>query len=684
MKKGNVKKNPKKQQFKFGILPKLLLGILIPLFVVLGIMGVFLASKGSKTINETMNAELESETRAAASEVSSLFEKYYGISDCLASTQIIRDITTEDVEGGISKHQLFPSLLETIQLVQKDNQEDIQFVWVANFSTGELLQSDGQMFNPSNMDITSRVWYDAVMQKKDTIATSAYKNINTDNAIVTIASPIFVDNQIKGIVGMDINIQNLIQILSKISIGKSGYITLYDSENRILYHPDNSLIDTYAEDANYSENMLTAITNKENSNAMAYTRSGTNYYGSTTNIDLIGYTILGVMPEAEFTAPINNIVNILVVGVVACGILLTVICVFIALSITKPLKRLNNTVGILADGNLDVIVDMDGRDEVSEVGENVKRIVERLKEYILYINEISDILYQIGKGNLVFDLKQEYVGEFSKVKDALLNIRRTLTETLTNISQSAKQVNAGAEQIASGAQSLAQGATEQASSVQELAASIQDLSLQATDEANKAVEAGVFLQEIKDEVEKSNHQMELMREAMNNISVQSNTIRSIIKTINDIAFQTNILALNAAVEAARAGSAGKGFSVVADEVRNLAGKSAEAAKRTNELIENSVQAVKNGEEITQITADSLMVVSTETNKIVNTINEIANTYHNQAGKLSEISRGIDQISNVVQTNSATAEQSAAASEELSSQAYAMTEQVKHFKMDKDF
>ena len=629
-----------------------------------------------------MVAELEAETEAAAKEVEALFGRYYGIAECLASTQIIRDTTIEQVEGGIANHRLFSSLLETLRLIQEDNKTDVTVIWTANIATGEVLQSDGQIFSSSDIDITSRDWYKDVMQNNKTILTAVYKNINTDDRIVTIASPVFVNNEIKGIIGIDINIKNLTQILSKVSVGETGYITLYDSENIILYHPDNNLIDVSAKEANYSENMLTKIINKEDTNTMLYTRSGVNYYGSLKNIDLIGYTMLGIMPEAEFTSQTNSILNILIVGAIACGIVLTFVCLFIALSITKPLKRLNNTVGMLADGNLDVTVDVKSRDEVSQLAYNVQRIVERLKEYILYIDEISSVLYQIGEGNLSFKLEQEYLGEFAKVKEALLNIKKTLTETLTSVIQSAEQVNVGAGQIADGAQSLAQGATEQASAVQELSSAVQELSLQATNEADKAVEAGKFLQYIKDEVEKSNNQMELMQKAMDDISVQSNTIRSIIKTIDDIAFQTNILALNAAVEAARAGTAGKGFSVVADEVRNLAGKSAEAAKKTNDLIENSVLAVKNGEDITKVTANSLVTVLQETKKIVDTIDEVANAYHNQAGKLSEIAKGIDQISDVVQTNSATAEESAAASEELSSQACAMNEQVAHFKMDK--
>ena len=501
--------------------------------------------------------------------------------------------------------------------------------------------------------------------------------------MVTVASPVFSNGDLVGIVGIDLNMGSLTQKLSSVTVGTSGYITLYDSSNQIVYHPDDSVINTNAVDANYSDNMLNAIVNKENMAATLYTRSGTEYYGSTSSVASIGYTILGVMPVSEYTAHTSAILRILLIGMIGCAILLTAICVFIALSITRPLKHLNVAVGKLAEGELDVAVDTHGRDEVAVVGCNVARIVERLKEYILYIDEISAVLHQIGNGDLVFTLQQEYVGDFSKIKEALLSIRSTLTETLTSIAQSADQVKAGSEQLASGAQSLAQGATEQASSVEELSATVQDLSGQAIAEAQNAVEAEKFLEQIKDEVEKSNAQMDAMRKAMEDISVQSTAIRSIIKTIDDIAFQTNLLALNAAVEAARAGTAGKGFAVVADEVRNLAGKSADAAKRTNELIENSASAVEHGEELTKLTADSLTVVADKTKQVVETMQAVATAYHKQADKLSEISRGVDQIANVVQTNSATAEESAAASEELSGQASMMHQQVAQFKLDQD-
>lgn len=670
-------------RMKFGIVPKLLIAILCPLIVVLVVITIFLGLRGSETINNVMGAQLNAEAKAAANEVNAFFERYYGISECLAATQIVRDTTTEDVEGGIRAHNLYSSLLETLRLLQQDNAEDINYVWVANFSSGELLQSDGTVFDSEQIDFSTRSWYQLVSEKQETIATEAYATLNSDSLMITVASPVFADGKMVGVVGIDLNMDHLNQQLSALKVGESGYITLYDSSNQIIFHPDSSLINTSAEDANYSSNMLDAILNKTDIKAILYTRNGMEYYGSTNVIDSLGYTVLGVMPVTEFTAQTSAIVRVLIIGMIFCGIILAVVCVFIALSITKPLKRLNVAVGQLADGELDVTVDTRGRDEVAEVGMNVARIVHRLKEYILYIDEISVVLNQIGAGNLMFTLQHEYAGEFSKVKAALLNIRRTLTETLTSIAQSADQVNAGSEQISIGAQTLAQGATEQASSVQELSSAVQELSGQATKEAEKAVEAGRSLEQIKNEVEQSNVQMDTLRKAMEDISVQSTAIRGIIKTIDDIAFQTNILALNAAVEAARAGAAGKGFAVVADEVRSLASKSAEAAKKTNDLIENSVQAVERGEELTKLTAEKLSIVTDGTKQVAQTIDAVASAYHDQADKLSEISLGVEQIANVVQTNSATAEESAAASEELSGQANMMHQQIAHFKLDQD-
>ncbi len=187
-----------------------------------------------------------------------------------------------------------------------------------------------------------------------------------------------------------------------------------------------------------------------------------------------------------------------------------------------------------------------------------------------------------------------------------------------------------------------------------------------------------------DEMEGCNKQMQDMMAAMEEITRTSNEIGKIIKTIEDIAFQTNILALNAAVEASRAGIAGKGFAVVAEEVRNLAGKSTVASKDTAELIESSIKAVSRGTKIADSTAQALVKVVEEVRVVASAVEHIADAAEEQSGAVEQVTVGVDQISSVVQTNSATAEQSAAASQELSGQAEMLKELVAKFKLREEY
>ncbi|MEG2088308.1 MAG: methyl-accepting chemotaxis protein, partial [Angelakisella sp.] len=266
---------------------------------------------------------------------------------------------------------------------------------------------------------------------------------------------------------------------------------------------------------------------------------------------------------------------------------------------------------------------------------------------------------------------------------SIQQINSSLGSTLSQINNAAEQVASGSGQVASGAQALSQGATEQASSVEELSATITEIAGQVRQNAENTKNANEQAAIVKGEIENGDKQMRALAAAMQDINNSSGEIAKIIKTIEDIAFQTNILALNAAVEAARAGAAGKGFAVVADEVRNLASKSSEAAKNTTVLISHSIEAVGNGTRMADSTAGALDRITTGAAKISALVAQIAAASGEQAVSIAQVNEGVSQISDVVQNNSATAEESAAASEELSGQAGMMKELISkfHFKVE---
>lgn len=368
-----------------------------------------------------------------------------------------------------------------------------------------------------------------------------------------------------------------------------------------------------------------------------------------------------------------SLIFLLVVMVAVC----VAIAISLSRSICRPISQITRAAGKLAAGELDIDVTYQAKDEVGILADAFRKMSSNLKAVV---TDVDQQLGAMSKGDFTASPQAEYTGDFASIERAIRNINKDLSDTLHEINLSANQVFTGSSLMSDGAQALAQGAAEQAGSVEELASAVNDISFQVRETANNINHARQLTTNVGNQVMASNQQMKEMISAMQIINERSEQIRKINHSIEDIAFQTNILALNAAVEAARAGESGRGFTVVANEIRSLAGESSQAAKNTAVLINRTVQAVKEGMGVADTTAQSLHHAAAGMDEVLSTVNKIDSAAQLQAESVVQVTEEINLISGVVQTNSVTSEESAAASEELIGQAELLKGLVNQFRL----
>ena len=672
-----------KRTKRLGLSGQMLMGIIVPTVVVLLILAMLITNKVFSTVNTLQNSNIDAQIDAASTQIESYLEKDYVtvqfLSDRIAVNQILKEAAAA-VKGTTSLKNM-PTYAETLSTL-KQNQafagDNVFTLWLYSSNLNQVMQSDGYV-SDSNYPVNETSWYQQLQQTPNEIVVSdPYADDSTGGKyVVSVAKYLYDENgkQI-GVVGLDVLLESLSSYLSSLSIGEQGYVTVYDSSHNILYHPDSSIVNTNLSDLVYSDEMKDALSNKKTTDVMEYKRGDTKYYGATSYLSDIGWTVLGCMPDSEFSSQIRIVTATIVIGFAICIILLAGICVNRSNKIVNPIKQLGEASAQFVHGNLHVKVDNVNDDEV---GDLAKAFIETGKGLNDIISDISYVLGEITNKNLTVETSANYEGDFVKIKNSLYGITDRMNAVMQIINQTADQVAVGADHVSSGAQMLAQGSTQQASAVEELASTIDNVSNKMQTMSENAKIASDTANNVGQDVKKSSDKMQMMVSAMKRIDETSNEIQKIIKAIEDIAFQTNILALNAAVEAARAGNAGKGFAVVADEVRNLASKSAEASQNTATLIANSLSAVSDGMELADEASKALMIAVDDVQGVVEKINDVSGELLHQADAMQQLTIGVSQISSVVQTNSATAQESAAASEELSAQATNLKNMMSEFR-----
>lgn len=644
--------------------------ILLVLNLLLAIIMSVLTGTG---INRKQNAFLQQVTDNAQHQMTDFIDKYTVLTEMLAENPQIQSAILASNPAQPYSSQPNYQTLTTLLFDTTEKYNDIMDMGVGVINEGLIYTKDGKILD----DIESLPVYDVVNEKR-TIVTQPFVNEVTQTLNVSICAPIASANgDTAGFVTVNIGLDDLSAFSTALAFDETGSVTLLSKDNVVMGYSNPQLIGQTFTDIEMSDNLRQEL-DTPSGNTMKYTISGQERTGIVTQIPDYGWKLIVGMSTEEYGAQANSTVLWLLFLLVLSTVILALCLRLLIVKKLRPLSEVNHALREMSKGNLQVSIAHRSNDEIGQMADSMRSCLETLS---MYVTEIASVMNRLEKGDLTVSSNVQFKGDFIPIQHSIFGFVEELNYLMQSITQASEQVSAGSQHVAYGSQALAQGATEQASSVEELSATITQLSTTVKSNSEMAQNASVNATHVNAQIAESGEKMNQSLELMQQIRTSAAKVSGIIKTIEDIAFQTNILALNAAVEAARAGQSGKGFAVVADEVRNLAEKSAEASKATTTLISSMVASIEHGSESMQETKQYMDNVVAAASEITAVFQKISEASERQSTAITQVTQGTGQISSVVQTNSATAEQSAAASEQLSSQAENLKNLTRRFRIE---
>ncbi len=516
------------------------------------------------------------------------------------------------------------------------------------------------------------------------------KSPGTGSMILSMYYPIFENQECIGYVGAGVFANKLMDALLGLDIKglpDSEYAFLNVDTGVYLYHEDKAQLNNITKDSGYLE-IIRRIKEDGNTEAATYAyqdEKGEDQLVVYKYLKDRGWVFMVRDSSSEVYGPVKSVRIVIGYLCAAVAAVIIFVTVFILYRQGKELLLVEGAIRHL--GNLDLSADSKlerfyGRkDEIGMIAQTTHHVCSYLQKTI---EDIGRILAEMAEGNIAVDVAKNesyYIGDFKVLSESLKTIRYNLTGLMSEISAITNQVDESANQVSAGVQTLSQGTVEQAESVEGLVSNVTEITEQINDSAVRCHDASELVDKVNGYADEADTKMTELSAATKNIEQSSTQIGSIIKAIEDIAFQTNILALNASVEAAHAGEAGKGFSVVADEVRSLAAKSGEAAQNTGVLIGRSIEDVKIGTESTSHAISAMQVINECIQSIKTLMDDIALASVRQSEMIVSVEEGIKEISNVVQINSSVARESAVASKELSEQAGTLNHLISQFRIE---
>ncbi len=648
--------------------------VLIFLAILIVIVGLMFAN----FVNTANGTEIRLQSEAASWEVSNFFQPYIGTVENISVNPQIQNVLAGTVTGKKIESQLDSEEAQRyLYNIAMAEEGTVIAAWIVDIDSSSLMMSNGYCSN-GDFDSSQFEWYSCV-EKKATVYSEPYMSTSAGVAVVSLVCPVYDDKgDLLGIAGMDIALDKVASAMESHTIGKSGFAVLLSPKGTVAYAPTKEIILLNMADLSVNEEAIAAV-ESQTPQSMQIQFGASKEYGHFATVGDSGYMVLCVMPIGEFFESTILCIGVLILfGITVC-IAVMIVIRKISKNITEPISELTDIVKKLSEGNLDVVITTDTNNEIGELAYYIGKTVDRLKEYIVYIDEVSTVLTRVADGDLRIELENEYVGEFAKLKEALLSISNGLTKLISGIQSGSSQVFDGSDELAKVSQSLAENATMQMSAVETLMSTTNKITEEVQQSQLKAEESTRETNRVTQKMEENQEMMNKMAATMDKIQETSNEVVTIIQAIEQIADQTNLLALNASIEAARAGESGRGFAVVADEIGKLADESAKAANTTRELIQISLQEIEAGYAVTREVKVSLQEAVAAFTNVSEMIAETTDMTVEQAEDMRMVRKEVEEITQGITDNSAFAEESSATAQELASQAAVLNDLVGHFK-----
>lgn len=537
--------------------------------------------------------------------------------------------------------------------------------------------ADGTTYN--NTDISEREYFKTAMSGSYAISAPVIRL--TDNSITTmLAGPVYTYNGKQYVIYGSIDTLYFSNGLDTSSMTEGSNIIVMDKHGQIVAASDTSLVMNFANYTSEDHKDYNALANEmlsKDEGFMKYKINGVDFISAYRTVpDTDGWKI--AVSENYSGVKASILTDILICGGISLVLIAIGLTVVIAVSnkVVKPVIKNTNRLKLLSEGDVTTPFTNDSpRDETYILSESMVNTVETLR---LYINDIRDVLSALAEGNLTVSSTLEYKGDFVEIGKSLNQICAALKSEMSEIKNGTVSMKDGAKQVAAGAQALSQTALEEAQAVSDISSTVAKINEQAENTAKISEEVAQLTLKTNENAKSGGELMAELLAAVQNIREKSNAIGNIIKTISDIAFQTNILSLNASIEAARAGEAGKGFSVVASEVSALAAKSQLAVQNTEALIKDSLDAVNSGTDIANRASAEMTTIVEDISRVAEEIAMINSAAAEQKDSITLINENMTKIEAVMQSTTATAEESAASGEQLSAMSSNLADTVEKY------